>query len=106
MSEKPEVDVHYELIVLRGPDPLKEGVVKGGVIGDLVVSRNSLRKFMIAVAVAILGGVGSIITWVWLAGDAQGARRTREEQLRKDVDRCLRHIESGEPTAGSATTPP
>ena len=95
-SDTDDIDLAYELIVLRGPDAPREGEVKGGVVGGLVARQRLTDKALIAILVAICGGLGGTFAWVYAAGQRRGEEQAETRQrdkkvreLRRDVDKLL-----------------
>jgi hypothetical protein len=71
--------VESEFVDLRG----KSG--NNGKIGTLRVDVKSLRGALIAVAIAVLGGVGASAKALYTAGEMRGAERAEFERLRETV---------------------
>lgn len=85
------IDLHLELTVLRGPVPPVNGVIQGGVVGELHGYVLSVRKILVGIAVAFFAGIGGTFAWVYAAGLSKGREINRieliENQLREDSAR-------------------
>jgi hypothetical protein len=87
-----EIDLRYELTVLRGPSPPKDGEIKNGVVGMILADLKSAKHVIMALAIMLLGGVGSVLTWAYLAGQEKGQEKTELRLMRRELDECLLHV--------------
>ena len=94
MMRDHEIDIAYEMIVLRGPVPPRDGEIKGGVVGVVVADLRWAKRALAGLALFILGGVGSVLTWTYLVGQEKGQERTEMRQMRREVDECIQHVRS------------
>lgn len=91
-----DIDLPYEMIVLRGPSPPRDGEVKGGVVGGLVSRQRLVDRGLVALLVAIFGGIGGTFALVYAAGQKDAEERAEDrlrdkqiQELRRDVDELM-----------------
>lgn len=81
-----DLDIHLELAVLRGPVPPRDGVVLGGVVGELRDTVISVRKLMIAIAISFFAGIGGTFAWVYTVGLEKGQEISNLRDLEKRME--------------------
>jgi hypothetical protein len=94
-SEPSEINVSYELLVLRGPDAPEDGQVRGGVVGRIVEDIRSAKRVITALTLALVTGAGGTVAWVYAAGEDAGKERTEMREMRRDLDECLCRTRGG-----------
>lgn len=80
-----DLNLTFELAVLRGPATLTGNVVTGGVVGDHEKRLSRFEKAVIALAMMVLAGSGGAFAWAYAAGQEKANERRDLQQLRQEL---------------------
>jgi hypothetical protein len=81
-----DLNLKFELAVLRGPAPLAGNEVKFGVVGDHEKRITRFEKAVLALFCAMLAGAGGAFAWAYAAGQEKANAQRDVQQLRQELE--------------------
>lgn len=70
--------------------------------GNDLLDGRRIGRGMVAVLVALIGALASVVTWVHLRGDAEGSARVRIDHLERAVDQLRDEVRDLHQATGAA----
>lgn len=70
--------------------------------GHELLDGRRIGRGMVAVLVALIGALASVVTWIHLRGDAEGSARVRLDHLERAVDQLRDEVRDLHQATGAA----